>query len=111
MVAPLVFPRASEPVSKKGRGGGLKKRDFAFSQSPQSRFFIFILIFKPAKELGYEVTTLDLADSDINCDILDWDYTIYPPKHWDVIFASPPCNTFSCANPKRRNVWSYTNDY
>jgi len=58
-----------------------------------------------AKELGYEVTTLDLADSDINCDILDWDYTIYPRKHWDVIFASPPCNTFSCA--KRSNIGRY----
>jgi hypothetical protein len=55
-----------------------------------------------ARDLGYEVVTLDLAGSDINIDILLWDYTVYAPGHWDVIWASPPCNTFSVA--KQSNI-------
>ena len=50
---------------------------------------------KVAEQLGYEVISLDLKDADINCDILDWDYTIYPVGHFNVIWASPPCDTFS----------------
>ena len=50
---------------------------------------------KVAEQLGYEVTSLDLKNADINCNILDWDYTIYEPGNFDVIWASPPCNTFS----------------
>ena len=50
---------------------------------------------KVADQLGYEVTSLDLKDADIYCNILDWDYTVYPPKYFDVIWASSPCGTFS----------------
>ena len=50
---------------------------------------------KVAENLGYEVISLDLKNADINCDILDWDYTTYPVGYFDVIWASPPCNTFS----------------
>ena len=31
-----------------------------------------------AKEMGYDVISLDLKNADINCNILDWDYKIYP---------------------------------
>ena len=50
---------------------------------------------KVCKEFGYDVVSLDLKNADINCNILDWDYTIYPPNHFDIIWASPPCDTFS----------------
>lgn len=50
---------------------------------------------KVAEKLGYEVISLDLKDADINCNILDWDYTTYQIGYFDVIWASPPCDTFS----------------
>ena len=50
---------------------------------------------KVAENLGWEVVSLDLKNADINTDILDWDYKVYKPKHFDVIWASFPCDTFS----------------
>ena len=44
---------------------------------------------KVAEQLGYEVISLDLKNADINTDILNWDYTTYEPKHFDVIWAPP----------------------
>jgi len=50
---------------------------------------------KVLKELGHSVISLDLKGADINCNILDWDYTIYEPNYFEYIHASPPCDTFS----------------
>ena len=39
--------------------------------------------------LGWEVTSLDLeGEPTIKCDILDWDYTAFPPGHFQVVWAS-----------------------
>jgi len=51
---------------------------------------------KVCKERGWEVVSLDLKGADINTNILNWDYTVYPVGHFDIIWASPPCDTFSC---------------
>jgi len=51
---------------------------------------------KVARELGYEVISLDIdGRADINIDIMKWDYTIYPVGYFDVIWSSFPCETFS----------------
>ena len=42
------------------------------------------------RELGYEVVLLDLADASICCDVLQWDYSVYPVGYFDVVWASPP---------------------
>ena len=62
-------------------------------------------VAKVARELGYEVTTLDLSGADINTDILIWDYTQYPVGYFDVVWSSPPCQFFSCA--RRSNIGRY----
>ena len=50
---------------------------------------------KICQEKGWEVISLDLKGADINQNILEWDYTMYPVGHFDLIWASPPCDTFS----------------
>jgi site-specific DNA-cytosine methylase len=51
---------------------------------------------KVAKRMGMEVISLDFDEKfkpDIVSDILKWDYKSIPTP--DIIWASPPCNTFS----------------
>lgn len=50
---------------------------------------------KVAMKKGYEVVSLDLKNADINENILEWDYSIYDKNHFDIIWASPPCDKFS----------------
>ena len=60
---------------------------------------------KVAETLGFDIVSLDLKNADIECDITDWDCTIYEPKHFDVIWASPPCTEYSRALTTRtRNI-------
>ena len=55
-------------------------------------------VTKQAIELGFEATCLDRdLEADIETDIMDWDYKQYEPKHFDVIWASPPCTEYSIA--------------
>ena len=52
---------------------------------------------KVAMDLGWEVTSLDLKNADINTNILDWDYKQFEPKYFDFIWASPPCTEYNIA--------------
>ena len=53
---------------------------------------------KVAVNFGFNVVSLDRdMDADIKVDIMNWDYKIYPPGHFDIIWASPPCTEYSIA--------------
>ena len=58
---------------------------------------------------GYQVTSLDLNKKfspDICCDILKWDATVFPPGHFELITASPPCTEYSIAKTVGvRKLW------
>ena len=53
---------------------------------------------KVARFYGFEVVSLDRdMDANIKTDIMDWNYREFPPKHFDVIWMSPPCTEYSRA--------------
>ena len=47
-----------------------------------------------------EVVSLDIlpsANATHTCDVMQWDYTMYPQGHFEVVWSSPPCTHYSCA--------------
>jgi len=51
---------------------------------------------KVCDQLGWESLSVDIdGRADINTDILKWDYKEYDKDEFDIIWASPPCATFS----------------
>ena len=59
-----------------------------------------------ADEDGHEVISLDKEmPADIQCDILDWNYTFYPSNYFNFIWSSPPCVEYSIAKTRGiRNI-------
>ena len=66
-------------------------------------------VARVAEELGYEVHTLDIdrrCKPDLCVDVLEFDYAnAFKPGYFDVVWASPPCHTFSCA--RKCNIGRY----
>jgi len=50
---------------------------------------------------GYQVETVDADPSrnpSVCVDVMEWDYkTLYPPGHFDIVVAAPPCTEYSAA--------------
>ena len=57
---------------------------------------------KVARDLGFNVISLDLNNADINCDIPEWDYKQFDKNHFDFIWASPPCT--ECSKAKTTGI-------
>ena len=53
---------------------------------------------------GFEVVSVDVdpkCEPTHTVDVLEWDYkSAYPPRWFDIIFASPPCDQFSHAKTR-----------
>ena len=64
---------------------------------------------KVAKELGYDVVSLDLKDANINTDILNWDYKQFNRNNFQIIWASPPCVEYSIAKTTGVRKIDYAN--
>ena len=64
---------------------------------------------KVAKELGYDVVSLDLKDANINTDILNWDYKQFNRNNFQIIGASPPCVEYSIAKTTGVRKIDYAN--
>ena len=64
-----------------------------------------------ARSLGYNVISLDLKNTNINCDILEWDYTQFDRNHFQVIWASPPCTEYSRTKTTGVRKIDYANSF
>ena len=64
------------------------------------------------ESLGYTVTTLDIDKNThptVCANVLDFDYkSHFKPGDFDVVWASPPCDTFSAA--RRSNIGRMVNN-
>ena len=69
-------------------------------------------VTRVAESLGYTVTTLDIdknTNPTVCANVLDFDYkSHFKPGDFDVVWASPPCDTFSAA--RRSNIGRMVNN-
>jgi site-specific DNA-cytosine methylase len=57
---------------------------------------------KCCKELGWEVVSVDMIlPADHKCDIMDFDYKQYDKDEFDIVWGSPPCQSYSVL----QNTW------
>ena len=56
-------------------------------------------LFCGTKSIGraFEAAGWEVVSLDILCDIRSWDYTLFPPGHFDMVWASPVCTEYSRA--------------
>ena len=57
-------------------------------------------VSKALEEMCYEVVSVDrdpAAKATRRVDVMEWNYREFEPGHFDVIFASPPCDQYSRA--------------
>jgi hypothetical protein len=58
-------------------------------------------IGKSFEAAGWTVVSLDISDKPImptfQQDIMEWNFRMFPPKFFDVIWSSPPCTQYSRA--------------
>lgn len=63
-------------------------------------------VSKAVGHLFSEVVNVDIEpkfEPTICTDILAWNYKVYPVGYFDAIWASPPCQEYSCLNHARPN--------
>lgn len=52
---------------------------------------------RPYRENGYPVAQIDMK---LNIDIMDWDYTIFPPDYFYGILAAVPCTDYAISGAR-----------
>ena len=66
---------------------------------------------KCCKALGWDVVSVDMIlPADHKCDIMDFDYKQYDKGYFDIIWASPPCATFSKLKDALIGRYSFTKE-
>jgi len=59
-------------------------------------------VSKCCKELDWEVVSVDMIlPADHQCDIMDFDYKQYDKDMFDIVWGSPPCQSYS----RLQNTW------
>ena len=62
-----------------------------------------------ARDLGFNVISLDLKNADIHTDILKWDFRQFDRNHFDFIWSSPPRTEYSRAKTTGNSKVDYAN--
>ena len=100
------IPGISEETSKSRKGFPASVR--AIPAKPVRRALDLFCGTKSAAKVleahGYQVETLDidpLRNPTICADVLGWDYAKFPPGHFELITAAPPCTEYSLAMNRR----------